>query len=160
MIIAFSVTTPAFIAGRKHRTRRTWKDAHAARVQRVIDAKGTLDAWDFSPRVGPMRVARGLSKPKKVGLLRPLSLVREDISTMQDGDFELEGFKYLQEQGLTIFGKEPWRAFLDWRSDGGEYWVLDFLPIVDGGPEHAQGHAGTAFRPPRPRNGSVPPDQI
>ncbi|MDE1858378.1 MAG: hypothetical protein KGI26_04870 [Thaumarchaeota archaeon] len=139
MIVTFSKTTPAFIAGRKTTTRRTWADVHAARVQKVIDAKGTIDAWDFSPRVGPARLARGLSKPIKVGVFAPLGLVKEDISTMPDGDFELEGFKYLQEQGLTIFGKEPWQGFVDWRADGGVYWVLRFakLPWVEAVPSEA-----------------------
>lgn len=157
MIVSFAHTTPSFLAGRKRRTRRTWKDTHAARVQRIIDAKGTLDAWDFSPRVGPMRVARGLSKPKKVGLLRPLSLVREDISAMQDGDYELEGFAYLKEQGLKIWDQDPWEAFVDWRARGGEYWVLSFDPLLpNGGPERAQDQAGTAFQPAPLRILSVP----
>ena len=126
MIVAFAHTTPSLLAGRKTRTRRKWKDVHAARVQKVIDRQGTLDAWDFSPRVKPMRLRQGLSAPRKVGVIRPLRLVREDIAQMPDGDYEPEGFAYLAEQGLTIWGQDPQDAFDGWRAWGGVYWVLDF----------------------------------
>lgn len=46
---------------------------------------------------------------------------------MPDEDYEKEGFAYLEEQGLTIFGDTPRRAFDSWRENSDQtYWVIDF----------------------------------
>ncbi len=45
---------------------------------------------------------------------------------MPDDDWEEEGFAFMEDQGLKIWGKHPRDAFEDWRKEGGWYWVLRF----------------------------------
>jgi hypothetical protein len=114
-IISFAYTTPALLAGRKTRTRRLWDDAYAQRFH-----KGDLvQAWDHVPRV---------KGAKRVGTIRLTAEPRkEHISDMPAWDYEREGFAYLNEKGLTIWGDNPHKAFDDWREKGdNEYWVIDF----------------------------------
>ena len=114
-IIAFQHTTPALLAGRKTRTRRKWKDSYARRFK-VGDI---CQAYDKSPRVGGRRV----------GFIKITGLKQADIKDMLDGEFEDEGFAYLDEHGLKIWGKKPVFAWIDWRNEGGIYWVVDFVLI-------------------------------
>lgn len=112
MIMAFQHTTPAMLAGRKSRTRRELKEAHAKKFYVGM----ICAAYDKSPRVGG----------KKVAEIRITGIKKEDISLMPSEDYEKEGFAYLEEQGLIIWGKHPLNAFQDWRDAGGEYTVVDF----------------------------------
>ena len=111
-IVSFAWTTAALLAGRKHRTRREWGDDYAKRFK-VGDI---VQAWDKQPRF----------KGKKVAEIRITGVKKEDISLMPDEDFEKEGFKFMEEQGLQIWKQNPRDAFESWRNDGGEYWVIDF----------------------------------
>ena len=45
---------------------------------------------------------------------------------MTDDDFEREGFAYFEEQGLRIRDQIPRIAFVEWKHEGGLYYVLDF----------------------------------
>ena len=115
MIISFSWTTDAFIAGRKSVTRREWTHGYAKRFKPGQICK----AYDRQPRFGG----------KEIGKIKILSLTYEDIRTMPDSDYENEGFQYMEEQGIKIWNKNPRVAFDDWRSEGGWYWVLRFKKI-------------------------------
>lgn len=116
MIISFAWTSESFKAGRKTKTRREWTPEYASRF-RIGDL---CKAYDKQPRFGG----------KQIGELIVESLTYEDIDTMPDSDYELEGFAYLEEQDLKIWGKDPWKAFEDWRNEGGWYWLLWFTPII------------------------------
>ena len=149
MIVSFSYTTPALAAGRKDTTRRKWNDEYAQRV--AARCPFTADAWDFSPRVGPARARQGLSKPRKVGVIRIVSVTKEDIATMPDSDFEREGFAYLKEAGLTIWDEDPREAFQAWRADGGDWWVVRFEWLGrDGGRDAASKAEATGVPTPAP----------
>lgn len=50
---------------------------------------------------------------------------------MPPEDYEKEGFAYMQEKGLKIWGKKPQQAFDDWKLEGGFYWVIDFIKIQE-----------------------------
>ena len=124
MIVSFAWTTPAFLAERKSVTRRQWDDAYAMRFK-----PGSIhQAYDKSPRNGG----------KQIGQIRIRSVAKEPISRMSDSDYEAEGFKYMEECGLKIWGLTPRHAFQEWRVSGESYWVIRFeilsLPIgVEGG---------------------------
>lgn len=111
-IISFAWTSPALLAGRKNRTRRSWDDDYATRF-RVGDM---VQAWDKSPRFGG----------KRIGIIQILGLRKEDIFTMPAQDYEREGFAYFEEMGMRIRGQVPREAFADWQRAGGGYWVVDF----------------------------------
>jgi len=115
MIVSFAWTAPAFIADRKSVTRREWSFDYA---QHFIP--GTVHkAYSKQPRFGG----------KPIGLLEVLCISYENIQDMADEDFEYEGFKYMEEQGLKIWRKEPRVAFDDWRAAEAYYWVLRFEKI-------------------------------
>lgn len=113
-IISFAWTTPAIVAKRKTVTRREWNDKYAKRFK-VGDI---CQPYDKNPMYG--------GKPIKDRMIRIVSVKKEDIKTMPNQDFEHEGFAYLEEQGLTIWGKPPRKAFEEWREEGGIYWVVRF----------------------------------
>jgi uncharacterized protein YqfB (UPF0267 family) len=115
MIVSFAHTTPAFLANRKTRTRRDWVESHAKKFH-VGDV---VKAYDKSPRV----------HGKLVGYLRVTGLTRENVALMTEEDFEKEGFAYLQEQGILMWGKIPRAAFDDWIDTEQDYYVLDFVKI-------------------------------
>lgn len=115
MVISFAWTTDAFLANRKIKTRREWNDQYAKKFH-VYDC---CRAYDRQPRFGG----------RQIGMIQVRSLAYEDISTMPNEDYEKEGFLYMEEQGLKIWGKEPHQAFEDWRNEGGYYWVLGFKKL-------------------------------
>lgn len=115
MIISFAWTTDAFLANRKTVTRRKWTPYYAKRFK-VGDI---CKAYDKQSRFGG----------KQIGLIKIMSLTYEDIKTMPNHDYENEGFQYMIERGLKIWGKPPRQAFEDWRNDGGWYWVLRFNKV-------------------------------
>lgn len=111
-IISFAWTVPALLARRKTRTRRLWDDGYAKRFK-VGDI---VQAWDKQPRF----------KGKKIAEIKIISIKKENISLMPSEDFEKEGFKYMEEQELRIWGMNPRDAFDSWRNDVDDYWVIDF----------------------------------
>ena len=115
MVISFAWTSEAFKAGRKVKTRREWSDDYAQKFH-IGDC---CKAYDKQPRFGG----------QQIGMLQVRSLAYEDISIMPESDYEAEGFLYMEEQGLKIWGKDPRQAFEDWRNKGGWYWVLGFKKL-------------------------------
>jgi len=117
MIISFAWTTYAFLARRKTVTRREWDDEYAERFK-----TGSIhQAYDKSPRYGG----------KQIGRIQILSITREPIVKMPESDYDAEGFKYMEEQGLTIWKKPPRQAFERWKPNGGSYWVVRFKVLED-----------------------------
>ncbi len=122
MIVSFAWTTDALLAGQKKRTRRSWNDDYAMKFR----VAGRADAYNQLPRVGG----------HKVGDLNNLSLFKQRTSLMTEEDYELEGLKYMEANGLfipvrTAEGKRvpamhPRRFFEEWRLVNELVWVLDF----------------------------------
>lgn len=117
MVVSFSWLTPSFIADRKSVTRRQWTPEYAKRFK----PRDICQGYDKQPRFGG----------KRIGLFDVNSLTWEDISDMPQTDYEAEGFKFMEEQGLKIWNKSPRVAFDVWRDDGGWYWVLRFKKVVE-----------------------------
>ena len=112
MIISMAWVGEAYVSGRKTRTRRKWVDAYAKRFK-VGDF---FQVYNKSPRM----------KGRKIGESQVLGIKQEHISLMPDEDFEKEGFAYMEEEGLKIWGKEPRQAFEDWRRMDETYYIVDF----------------------------------
>jgi hypothetical protein len=114
MILAFSKTTEALLAGRKSVTRREWGDRHYENVKRKFDdatAKGEpfhMQAWSASPHRGG----------KQIGKVVITSLTREPTRDIPDSDWEAEGFEYMEHNGIDV---GPDQACVElwnqWRSD-------------------------------------------
>ena len=68
---------------------------------------------------------------KQIGRIQILSITREPIVKMPESDYDAEGFKYMEEQGLTIWKKPPRQAFERWKLNGGSYWVVRFKVLED-----------------------------
>jgi len=111
-IMSFAWTSPALLAGRKSRTRRSWDDEYAARFK----TGDMVQAWDKSPRF----------KGKRIAIIQILGVRKEDIFRMPAEDYEREGFAYFAEQGMRIRGQVPQEAFAEWQRAGGDYYVVDF----------------------------------
>lgn len=115
MYISFAWTVDAFLADRKSVTRRLWKDHFAAQFK-----PSTIHhAYDKNPRNGG----------KRIGEFVILSTKKEDISTMPESDYEREGFQYMEERGIHIWGKPARQAFDDWKATGGLFWVVRFRKL-------------------------------
>ena len=116
MIISFAWTTDAFIAHRKTCTRRSWNDYYAARFR-----KGQIhDAWDRSPRFFG----------HKVGQFRLTQTpFQQNTSLMTEIDYEIEGLKWMEEQGLAIRKMHPRKFFEEWKAADETVWVVKFEPI-------------------------------
>lgn len=112
MIMSFAWTTPAVRARRKTRTRRQWAYEYAKRFK-VGDI---CQAYDRQPRFGGV----------KIGTIKITGKKKELISKMPDEDYEREGFAFMEERGMKIWGKQPRKAFEDWKRVGGYTWVVDF----------------------------------
>ena len=116
MIISFSWTSDAFKANRKTKTRRQWVDGYAKR----FEVGDICKAYNKQPRFGG----------KQIGLIKlTKSPYQQQIRDMPDSDFEAEGFAYMEENNIEIWGKDARQSFEDWRCDGGYYWVVEFEKI-------------------------------
>ena len=115
MPLSFAWTEDAFLANRKTRTRREWKDSYAKKF-RVGDK---CQAWDKQARFGGRRI----------GIIVIKAIFKQHISKMPDEDYEKEGFAFMEENGIKIWGKNPRQAFEDWRKDDYTPWVVDFERI-------------------------------
>jgi hypothetical protein len=110
MIVSFAWTTPSFLALRKSATRRDWDDEYA----KQFTPGSVHQANDKSPRFGG----------QKIGSFVVKSCTKEHMSNMPDSDYEAEGFKYMEEQGLEFRGQDPRGAFEEWRREDKSMWVL------------------------------------
>lgn len=120
-IMSFAWTVPAFLNKRKSRTRREWNDKYAS----MFKVGDLIQAWDKQPRF----------KGKRIGTIKITGIKKENISKMPDEDFEKEGFKYFDEEGLPIWDMLPRDAFENWRKEDYDVWVIDFEIIKIGDKE-------------------------
>lgn len=113
MIISYAWTTEALLAGRKKVTRRDWSKEYAAKFR-----DGTVHlAYDRNPRV----------HGKMVGNVRlKLPPYPERTRDIPDHDFELEGFKYMEEKGLLIQKRMPREYFAALRASNQVLFVVRF----------------------------------
>ncbi len=114
-IISFAWTTGAFLAGRKCRTRRYWNDDYAARFKE----RELVQAFDRQPRFGG----------KKIGVIEIIGIRKGNTSELIEEDFEAEGFKFMEEEEILIWKKNPRKAFEDWKKQHEDVWVIDFRRI-------------------------------
>ena len=116
-IISYAWTTPALIALRKRCTRREWDDAYALTWHKGDYAA----AYDRLPRAGG----------KQIGIVRlTASPYKERTGLMPDADYDNEGLKWMEEQGLLILEKNPREFWEEWRASDEELWVVRFDPIT------------------------------
>ena len=114
MIISFSWTTPALLAGAKTCTRRHWTPSHARKIR---DGQ-LVDAWDRLPRVKGAR---------KVATIR-ITAAPELQSTMQipGSDWFAEGFDWLSHFGTLDDAKVAHAIWTGWRSKAQLLYVVRF----------------------------------
>ncbi|MDV2988553.1 MAG: hypothetical protein P3T54_00100 [Dehalogenimonas sp.] len=113
MIISFAWTTNAFLAGRKRKTRRNWAPQYARRFK----AGTSHQAYDKNPRIGGHQIGT-------VGIERDPYLQR--TSMMTEDDFEAEGFKWMEENGISMRGVSPRQFFEDWKAADELVFVVEF----------------------------------
>ncbi len=119
-IISFGWTWPALLAEgplQKTVTRRAWDGDYA----KCFKAGDIVQAYDKSPRFNG----------KKIATLRlTVDPYYEAVSDMPDGDYEAEGFAYLDANRGLLPKKMPYdvsRAGFDaWRRTGERLWVVRF----------------------------------
>lgn len=113
MIISMAYTTPAFVAGRKTITRRSWTFAHA----RAVDAAGKFDAYSRDPRYKGEFIGEA-KLTDKVKLRR----ISEDSA---EKIYIEEGFAYLDDKDGTL------RKLVDeWRKTDEAYWEVRFRKSI------------------------------
>lgn len=115
MIVSFAETTSALQARRKSVTRREWAENHA----RKFTAGLRVQAWDKTPRV------RGAKRVGTIEIKR--APYREMSDQIPEEDWEGEGFAYMQEHGLTLFGgMSPREVWDGWHDEPRMLWVVRF----------------------------------
>ena len=112
-IISFSWTLPALRARRKTCTRRSWDDAYA----RSWRAGEYSAAYDRGARVGG----------HQVGIVRlVIKPYVEHTRSMNEDDYEAEGLRWMEQQGLLIKGQKPREFFDAWREADERVYVVRF----------------------------------
>ena len=120
MWISFAWTTDALISLRKTCTRRNWSDDYAAKFIRAYERGEPVDAYQRNPRNGG----------KKMGQIRlTVRPYKELTGKFPPSDYEAEGFKWMEEQGLLIQGVSPMEFCQDWINANEDVWVIRFQPV-------------------------------
>ncbi len=118
-IISFSDTTEALLAGRKTVTRRQWKDTYA----KTFHEGEYVQAYNKNPRNG--------GKPVAIIQLTQAPYLDARLLTT---DWEAEGFAYMEEHGLTLFGgKTPRQIWEHWQVAGNlvGFYVVNFRLVKE-----------------------------
>ena len=120
-IISFAWTTPALLAGVKTVTRRQWDPRDAS----TFHAGDLVAAYDRQPRY------RG----RQVAVIRLTEDVYPEPSDLApDGDWEAEGFGWLEERGLKVDGLTPRAIWKAWHLYPRDFFVVRF-ELVDVTPQ-------------------------
>lgn len=115
MIISFAETTPALLAGVKTVTRREWNPNHA----RKFTAGALVAAWNKTPRV------KGAVRVGTIRITQAPYIERSDLAPVSD--FDREGFTYMTNCGLTLFGgAAPMDVWNAWHEAPRDLWVVRF----------------------------------
>jgi hypothetical protein len=110
MILVFSWTTEALLAGQKTVTRRDWADKHAAKFREGV----VVQAYDKNPR----------NKGIQVGTLIVKEITRQRTGLMTRADYRDEGFAYLYGKN-GVEDASP-ASFEAWRRADVMMWVCRF----------------------------------
>lgn len=116
MIISFVMTTEALLADAKIRTRREWKDSHAARFH-----KGDLvDAYDKRPQWGGRKIAviKLLADP-----------VKKRYCDVSHDDWIMEGLDWMARRKMKVGKETPGELWARWRTSDVECWVITFKVV-------------------------------
>jgi hypothetical protein len=118
LIISFTWTTAAFVAGVKTCTRRSWDSDYAARFR-----VGTIvQGWDRGPRNG------GHVK----GLLQlTVKPYMENTRDMPEEDYEKEGLSWMEQHQVLIRGMTPREFWDSWKAAGEKVYVVRFVKLPD-----------------------------
>jgi len=113
LIISFSWTVQALLAGHKSRTRRNWNDGYAMQFKAGQEVQG----WDRLPRAGGRPVAL---------IVMSAEPYLEPTSQMTEADYEAEGLLWMEQQGIMIRGKQPREFFEEWKMIDEVVYVVRF----------------------------------
>jgi hypothetical protein len=118
LIISFTWTTAAFIAGAKTCTRRHWNDAYAQRFHAGTIAQG----WDRGPRNGGQlqSLLQLTTKPYK-----------ENTADMPEEDFEKEGLGWMERHQILIKGMTPREFWDSWKAAYETVYVVRFVKLPE-----------------------------
>lgn len=114
--MSFAYTLAPFLSGEKSRTRREWMEKYAKSFRKGDMVTALNKNWMY----GGKRIA--------IIQLTADPFV-QNTSEMTDEDYILEGFAYLEKNGLLFRGKEPRKAFDAWKAEKKDIWVVDFKII-------------------------------
>ncbi len=121
MIISFGETTPALLAGAKTVTRRHWTDSHARHFKRLM----RVDAWNTTPR-------NVKGNPHKIAtIVLTEDPVSESTLMLPGKDWDAEGFAYMVEHGLTVFGEHPSDLWREWRTGKPQHFYVVRFEVVE-----------------------------
>ena len=119
-IISFAWTTPAFKAGAKTVTRRSWSDSYAKSFRRG----DLVQAWDRLPRAGG----------KRVGTIElTTDPYQEHVGLAHAEEYRCEGLAWMEQQGMKIQGVSPLDFWKDWQQSNEIVWVVRFK-VVEAAP--------------------------
>jgi len=114
VIVSFSWTSSALLAGAKVVTRRDWDPVHAEHYR----AGQLVDAWDRLPRV------KGAKRIGTIRVSRPPYRQSSDQTTPED--FHREGFAWLQRYGTTDDVVRVSEIWAGWHQHPAQLFVLEF----------------------------------
>jgi hypothetical protein len=114
--MSFAYTLAPFLSGEKSRTRREWIENYARSFKKGDKVIALNKNWMY----GGKRIA--------IIQLTADPFV-QNTSKMNDDDYRMEGFLYLEKHGLLFRGKEPKKAFDAWKAENKDIWVVDFKII-------------------------------
>lgn len=118
MIVSFSWTAPAPLAGAKTATRRDeWTAAHAAhfRAGQLVDARDRLPRVKGAQKIAVVRVTR--------------APYHQNSSEIPPDAWHAEGFAWIQSYGLPDDALRASRIWLGWREHPVDLWVLEFVLV-------------------------------
>lgn len=115
MIVSFSHTTAALLAGAKSVTRREdWSPVHAAHFR----AGQLVDAWDRLPRV---------KGAKRIGVIRVTKApYRQRSDELAPEQWHAEGFAWLQAYGTIVDVERVSSIWTGWKQHAVDLWTLEF----------------------------------
>lgn len=113
MLISFSWTSPALLAGAKTVTRRDWSESHAAKFR----AGMLVDAWDRGPRT---RLGR------KIATIRLSGVYKKRSNEVPWADWYAEGFEWLSVKGTLNDRRRAEVIWYDWHKRPRDLYVVRF----------------------------------
>jgi hypothetical protein len=114
--MSFAYTLAPFLSGAKSRTRREWMENYAKSFKKGDLVSALNKNWMYGG--------------KKIAVIQLTATpFLQNTSKMTEEDYRLEGFLYLEENGLLFRCKEPRKTFEEWKAEKKDVWVVDFRII-------------------------------